>query len=129
MNDWIQLRPGWERHVIALTRTHTWNIKNTCALCYMPKTLHGVLNHLFFISSFSMLLIIAFIEHCLPIFNFFYYFCSFTKPHSVFYETVTKFASSIFYSLNLDHQMNTFSLQTTLWTKYTYIIYILHVFV
>ena len=47
------LRPGWERHVIALAWAQVHHIKNSHVLGCIPKTLYGVLPHLFLIHSFS----------------------------------------------------------------------------
>ena len=61
---------GWERGVIALARTHTRHIKNTCAVCHMTETFYGVLPHLFQIQFFSALLTIRFftLMKCFPSF-------------------------------------------------------------
>ena len=50
-------RPGWERYAIAIARSRTRHIKNTCMVCCTPKT-YGVLSHVFPIQSFSTFLII-----------------------------------------------------------------------
>ena len=47
----------WERYAIAIARSRTRHIKNTCMVCCTPKT-YGVLSHVFPIQSFSTFLII-----------------------------------------------------------------------
>ena len=60
-NQFRKNRPGWERCAFTLAGPHKIHSKNTGVLCCMPKTLYGVLSHLFLIHSFSTLLIILFV--------------------------------------------------------------------
>ena len=63
---------------MALERAHTRHIKNTSVACRAPKTLCGVLPHLFLIHSISTLSITLFttslIKSCLPVFKFLFTF-------------------------------------------------------
>lgn len=137
MNDWMQFRPWWDRHVIGLMHTSTCNIKKTHVLCCVPKTLNGVLIHLFLVYSFSTLWITLFIsaliKYSIHLYSTSYYFCSFIKPCSVVQVPVTRFALSIFESSNSNHHivMDKYFLFANLFygKKYAFIVYILSVFV
>ena len=93
MSSYIRIpksyRPGLERCVITLAHVHTYHIKNTHVACCTPKTVHGVLLHLFLIHSFSTLLItlftIVFIKESVCLYSTFIYFSSYIKLHSVFH--------------------------------------------
>ena len=81
--------PGQKKRAIILVCSSTRHIKNSDVVCHTPKTLYGVLLHLFLIHLFSILLItiftIALIKNSVYLYStFFINFCSFIKSSSVF---------------------------------------------
>ena len=107
----IGTRPEKERHTTTLACTPTHHIKNTGVVCCMPKTLYGVLPHLFLIHSILTLLITLFtitlIKSSVYLYSMFYLCLFFHKVTFIFlfiHLFIFLLTAMTFYRSNINHQ-------------------------